>query len=155
MVDDFLCLARESRPAMNQTTSDTSDFLTRPELVIKVVAMPRDTNAEGDMFGGWIVSQMDLAAYLHARKLTPNRIVTVAIENIVFHQPLFVGDCLLCYAAVEKQGRTSVTVRVEAFVERRDDHTQERLTEGRFVLVAVDENRRPMPFGLRENPTPR
>lgn len=117
------------------------------ELVIKVIAMPRDTNPDGDMFGGWIVSQMDLAAYLHARKLSAHKIVTVAIENIVFHRPLYVGDCLLCYATIEKRGRTSVTIHVEAMVERQTDYAQERLTEGRFVFVAVDQQRKPTPFG--------
>jgi acyl-CoA thioesterase YciA len=120
------------------------------ELVIKVIAMPRDTNPDGDMFGGWIVSQMDLAAYLHARKLSPSKVVTVAIDNIVFHRPVFVGDCLLCYAVTEKMGRTSITIKVEAMVERREGHKQEQVTEGRFVFVAVDQDRKPVHFGARD-----
>lgn len=118
------------------------------ELVIKVVAMPGDTNAEGDMFGGWILSQMDLAAYLHARKLSHHRIVTVAIDNIVFHAPVNVGDCLICYAVTEKVGRTSVTVKIDAVVERRNTHKTEQVTEGRFVYVAINEARKPI--GLQE-----
>lgn len=116
------------------------------ELVIRVVAMPADTNPLGDMFGGWLVSQMDLAAWVKARKLTTRRIVTVAIDNIVFHKPVFVGDCLICYAEVERIGRTSITIRIEAQVERVDSLEVEQVTEGRFVFVAIDENSQPVPI---------
>lgn len=115
------------------------------DLVIKVVAMPGDTNPDGDMFGGWIVSQMDLAAYLHARKLGHTKFVTVAIENIVFHRPVFVGDCLICYAVTEKVGRTSVTVKIDAMVERKESHVKEQVTEGRFIFVAIGPDRKPVP----------
>ncbi len=114
------------------------------ELVIKVVAMPSDTNPDGDMFGGWIISQMDLAAYLHARKLARKKMVTVAIDDIVFHKPVFVGDCLLCYAQVEKLGRSSIHVRVEAQVERMNGQATEKVTEGRFVCVAIGADRKPV-----------
>lgn len=116
------------------------------ELVIRVVAMPADTNPLGDMFGGWLVSQMDLAAWVKARKLTTRRIVTVAIDNIAFHKPVFVGDCLICYAEVERIGRTSITIRVEAQVERIDSLEVEQVTEGRFVFVAIDEHSQPVPI---------
>jgi acyl-CoA thioesterase YciA len=115
------------------------------ELVIKVVAMPCDTNPDGDMFGGWILSQMDLAAYLHARKLAQHKIVTVAIDNIVFHLPVLVGDCLICYATIEKIGRTSITVKIDAMVERKGSHKQEQVTEGRFTFVAIGADRKPVP----------
>ncbi len=118
------------------------------ELVIKVVAMPGDTNPDGDMFGGWILSQMDLAAYLHARKVTTNKVVTVAIDNFVFHQPVFVGDCLVCYATIEKIGRTSITVKIEAIVERKESHKQEQVTEGRFVFVAIGPDRKPVAIAV-------
>lgn len=118
------------------------------ELVIKVLAMPSDTNPGGDMFGGWIVSQMDLAAYVHARKLTRARIVTVAIENLVFHKPVYVGDCVICYARTEKIGKTSVTIHIEVVVERREKHEHEKVTEGRFVFVAIGEDRKPTAFNL-------
>lgn len=117
------------------------------ELVIKVVAMPSDTNPDGDMFGGWIISQMDLAAYLHARKLAKKKMVTVAIDDIVFHKPVFVGDCLLCYAVVEKRGRTSISVKVEAQVERMNGQATEKVTEGRFVCVAIGADRKPVVIG--------
>lgn len=118
--------------------------MSEKELVIKVIAMPADTNPDGDMFGGWILSQMDLAAYLHARKLAKTKVVTVAIDNIVFHKPVFVGDCLICHATTEHIGRTSISVKIDATVERKEGHSQEQVTEGRFTFVAIDEHRRPV-----------
>lgn len=117
-----------------------------PQLVIKVVAMPSDTNPDGDMFGGWILSQMDLAAYIHVRGSTRHRLVTIAIDNLKFHRPVFVGDCLSCYAVTEKQGSTSITVRIVAKVERKMTHQVEEVTEGRFVFVAIDKDRKPVAF---------
>jgi len=121
------------------------------EPAIKVIAMPADTNPDGDIFGGWILSQLDLAGYLTARKIARKKLVTVAIDNIVFHSPVFIGDCLECYTTVEKQGRTSITVLVEAYVERKDqsaDAPKEKVTEGRFVFVAIDKDtRKPSPLG--------
>jgi acyl-CoA thioesterase YciA len=115
------------------------------EPAIKIIAMPKDANADGDMFGGWILSMMDLAGSIPARKRARTRIVTVAVENIVFHKPVFVGDCLECYAHVEKVGRTSITVKVETYVERREQEEKEKITEGRFVFVAIDkQTRRPI-----------
>jgi acyl-CoA thioesterase YciA len=87
---------------------------TDSELVIRVVAMPEATNPPGDIFGGWLLSQMDLAAWICARRRTPHRLATVALDNVVLHKPVFVGDCLLCYARVERVGRTSITIDVEA-----------------------------------------
>ena len=120
------------------------------ELVIKVVAMPGDTNPDGDMFGGWIISQMDLAAYLHTRKLAQHKIVTVAIDNIIFHRPVLVGDCLICYATTEKVGRTSITVKVEAMVERKASYIEEQVTSGRFTFVAIGPDRKPLPLKTEE-----
>ena len=118
------------------------------ELVIRVIAMPSDTNPGGDMFGGWIVSQMDLAAWVYARKLTKQRIVTIAIDNLKFVKPIFVGDCVICYASLKKTGNTSITVHIEVIVERGKNHQQEQVTEGSFTFVAIDENRKPTPFSL-------
>lgn len=114
------------------------------ECMIKVIAMPKDANPDGDIFGGWIMSHMDLAGAIPARQLAKGRTVTVAIENIVFHKPVFVGDCVECYARIEKVGRTSVTVHIETYVERRSDLTREKVTEGKFVYVAIDKNRKPI-----------
>jgi acyl-CoA thioesterase YciA len=117
------------------------------ELAIKVIAMPADSNSDGDMFGGWILSMMDLAGAVPARKRARMRIVTVAVENIVFHKPVFVGDCLECYAHIEKTGRSSITVKVETFVERREKQGKEKITEGRFVYVAIGPDRCSVPLG--------
>ncbi len=111
--------------------------------------MPSDTNPDGNMFGGWIVSMMDLAGAVEARKVVPHNLVTVAIDNIVFHNPVFVGDCVECFADVEKIGRTSVTVKVDVYVERKNRAlvpNKEKVTEGRFVFVAIGEDRKPIPI---------
>lgn len=119
------------------------------ELVIKVIAMPADTNPGGDMFGGWIVSQMDLAAWVYARKQTSARIVTVAIDNLVFRKPVMVGDLVICHAWLEKVGTTSIRVRVEVDVERKESLLQERVTEGSFTFVSIGADRKPVPFTLK------
>src|SRR5690606_22855499 len=97
----------------------------------------------------WLVSQLDLAAWVKARKLTSHRLVTVAIDNIVFHRPVFVGDCLLCYASVERVGNTSITIHVDAQVERVGSLEVEQVTEGRFVYVAIGEDYKPVPIETR------
>jgi acyl-CoA thioesterase YciA len=119
---------------------------TTRELVIKVVAMPSDLNPHGDMFGGWIISQMDLAAYLHARKLTRARIVTVAVDKLVFHKPVYSGDAVMCYTTTTRMGRTSITVHVEVMVERLETNKVELVTEGDFVFVAIGQDRQPVPL---------
>lgn len=119
---------------------------TNRELVIKVVAMPSDLNPHGDMFGGWIISQMDLAAYLHARKLTRARIVTVAVDKLVFHKPVYSGDAVMCYTTTTRMGRTSITVHVEVMVERLETNNIELVTEGDFVFVAIGQDRQPVPL---------
>lgn len=121
-------------------------MLSNKELVIKLVAMPSELNPDGDMFGGWIMSQMDLAAYVLARKLSHERIVTVGVNDIAFFQPVYVGDCLMCYASLEKIGTTSATVAVEVMAERINSHTIDRVAKGRFIFVAIDADKKPVPF---------
>lgn len=116
------------------------------ELVIKTIAMPADTNRNGDMFGGWLTSQMDLGGAVLAHKCSRSRMTTVAIDRMVFIQPVFVGDVVCCYAAVIKRGRTSVGIGIEVWVERIQDHSLHKVTEGVFTYVAIDENRRPTPI---------
>jgi acyl-CoA thioesterase YciA len=128
--------------------------MTDPELVMKVIAMPRDANPDGDIFGGWLVGQMDLAAYYVARKLTSARVVTAAQDDIVMHAPVFVGDCLLCFTKLERMGHTSITINIDAHVERRHGNSVERVTEGRFTLVAIDDDRRPVRFVDTVSTTP-
>lgn len=116
------------------------------EPTIKVLAMPQDTNPDGGVFGGWIVSQMDLAGSVIARRTARNRIVTVAMDNIKFLKPVFVGDLLECFCRVAKIGTTSITVEVDARVERRLTGEVEQVTQGCFIYVSIDENRQPIPI---------
>jgi acyl-CoA thioesterase YciA len=121
---------------------------TRPkgELVIRTIAMPRDTNPNGDIFGGWLMSQMDLGSGILASKTARARVVTVAMEGLSFLQPVRVGDTVACYAWVEKIGRTSLKIPVEVWVERFKEHGAPILvTRGVFIYVAVDEAGRPIP----------
>jgi acyl-CoA thioesterase YciA len=114
------------------------------ELTIRVVAMPKDANPDGDVFGGWILSMMDMAAAVPARKLARTRVVTVAVEEMKFLLPVFIGDCIECYTTIEKVGKTSITVRVDTMVERRENNAKQKVTEGRFILVAIDKMRQPV-----------
>jgi acyl-CoA thioesterase YciA len=116
------------------------------ELVIRTIAMPADTNPTGDIFGGWVMSQMDLGSAILAGKTAKARVVTVAMEGLSFLQPVGVGDTVTCYAWVEKIGRSSMKIPVEVWVERFRQHTDPVLvTRGVFVYVAVDETGRPIP----------
>ena len=110
---------------------------------IRVVAMPADANAYGDIFGGWLMSVMDNAAGLTAARRSKGRAVTVAMDGMVFHQPVKVGDEVSVYAEIERVGRTSVTIAVEAW--RRERHLEDsiKVTEAKFTFVAVDDNGRP------------
>ncbi len=111
---------------------------------IRVVAMPKDANPDGDVFGGWILSMMDMAAAIPARKLARGRVVTVAVDEMKFLLPVFIGDCVECYATIERVGTSSITVRVETLVERRENYEKQKVTEGRFILVAIDKERKPL-----------
>jgi acyl-CoA thioesterase YciA len=115
------------------------------ELVIRTIAMPADTNPSGDIFGGWIMSQMDLGSGTIAAKTAQSRVVTVAMEGMSFLQPVRVGDTVACYAWVEKIGRTSMTIPVEVWVQRYRSGEQVRVTQGVFIYVAVDGEGNPIP----------
>lgn len=108
--------------------------------------MPKDTNPSGDVFGGWLMSQMDLGSTILASKTAKARVVTVAMEGLSFLQPVGVGDTVACYAWVEKIGRTSMKIPVEVWVQRFRQHAEPILvTRGVFTYVAIDENGRPIP----------
>jgi acyl-CoA thioesterase YciA len=107
--------------------------------------MPADANPYGDIFGGWLLSQMDLAGGAAARRRAKGRTATVAITAMTFHRPVFVGDEVTCYAQIIKVGRTSITVKVESWVRRGIGEEQIAVTEGIFTYVAIDEDRRPRP----------
>ena len=115
------------------------------ELVIRTIAMPADTNANGDIFGGWLMSQMDLGAAIVAKNLSRSRVTTVAVDGMVFLNPVFVGDIVNCHAKLLKIGRTSMKIDVEAWVQRGKDGTLLRVTEGVFTYVAIDDAGRPQP----------
>jgi len=121
--------------------SDTPD---NDDLAIRVMAMPADTNAAGDIFGGWLMSQMDLAGSVFARRIARGRVVTVAVDSFQFKQPVFVGDLISCYASITRIGKTSLTVHVKAFAERQGKtHDNIQVTEADLTYVAVDDHRRP------------
>jgi acyl-CoA thioesterase YciA len=127
--------------------SDASPRIAEPqgELVIRTIAMPADTNPNGDIFGGWLMSQMDLGAAIYARNLSRSRVTTVAVDGMSFLNPVNVGDIVNCHASLIKIGRTSIRVAVEAWVQRGSDGKLLRVTAGVFTYVAIDDNGRPQP----------
>ena len=111
---------------------------------LRVIPMPADANHTGDIFGGWIMSQVDLAGSIQAVRLAQGRVATVAVNSFVFRQPVFVGDVVSFYAEVVKVGRTSITVDVEVYAQRRrEKELCVKVTEATLTYVAVDENRQP------------
>ncbi|MFB3090252.1 MAG: acyl-CoA thioesterase [Gammaproteobacteria bacterium] len=111
---------------------------------IRVAAMPADTNSAGSIFGGWIMSQVDIAGSIAALERARGRVVTVAVNSFEFHQPVFVGDLISCYAEVIKVGRTSITVKVEVYAQRNPGNPETiKVTEAELTYVALDENRKP------------
>jgi acyl-CoA thioesterase YciA len=119
--------------------------LPESEPLIRAIAMPADANPSGDIFGGWLMSQMDLAAANAASRRCRGRCATVAVDAMIFHQPVFIGDEVSLYANVVHVGRTSMTIRVEAWRRSRTDEVRNKVTEATFTFVATDENRRPRP----------
>jgi len=110
---------------------------------LRVVPMPSDANYSGDIFGGWIMSQVDIAGSIPAAQLAKGRIVTIAVNSFLFKQPVMIGDLVSFYADVVKVGKTSITVDVEVFAQRRSLHEIVKVTEATLTYVAVDENRKP------------
>ena len=121
----------------------TNSLTPRGELSLRTVAMPADTNPNGDIFGGWIMSLMDLAAGVAAGTRAKGRVATAAVSNLSFLQPVKVGDVVCVYTEITKTGRTSMTVGVEAYVLRRNQGERVRVTAAEFVLVAVDDHGKP------------
>ncbi|MBV8661991.1 MAG: acyl-CoA thioesterase [Hyphomicrobiales bacterium] len=107
--------------------------------------MPADTNANGDIFGGWVMSRMDQACGIAAAERSHGRVVTVAVEAMTFIRPVKVGDVLCVYTAIERVGRTSIKIHVEAWARRFRSHTREKVTDAFFTFVAIDDNGRPRP----------
>ena len=115
--------------------------------VLRVTPMPKDSNLHGDVFGGWIMAQVDIAGSIPATRRAGGRVATVAVNAFVFKQPVFVGDLLSFYADILKVGRTSITVSVEVYAERYRRHNEiVKVTEASLTYVATDENRRSRPL---------
>jgi acyl-CoA thioesterase YciA len=117
------------------------------ELVLKVIPMPADVNANGDIFGGWVMAQCDLAGSVIPARYAKGRMATVAVNEFVFKQPVRLGDILSFYSKLERIGRTSITVTVEVFAERfKAQGEYIKVTEATFTYVAIDANGRPRPI---------
>ena len=115
----------------------------RRDPAIRVVAMPADANAYGDIFGGWLLAVMDNGAGLTAARRAKGRAVTVAIDAMQFHAPVKVGDEVSVYTHIEKVGRTSMTIAVEAYRRHRSEDTATKVTEAKFTFVAIDDEGKP------------
>lgn len=115
---------------------------TGQEITLRTIAMPADTNPAGDIFGGWLLSQMDLAAFARSSEYSGRRTVTAAVKEVVFRQPVKVGDAVLIFTRIIKIGRTSMTLQVEAWRRHRAENC-EKVTEGTFTMVAMDDQGHP------------
>ncbi len=121
------------------------------EVAIQTLAMPMNTNANGDIFGGWLMSQMDLAAGILAKQHSRGRAATVAVDSMSFLQPVHVGDVVSCYVDLVRIGRTSMVIRVEVWKEVLASGKHVQVTEAVFTFVAIDEHGRPRPVEPRQS----
>ena len=120
-----------------------TDTEPKGDLCIRTLAMPADTNGNGDIFGGWLLSQMDVAGGVFTAKVTKSRNVTVAIEAMNFRKAVYVGDLVSVYGKLVRIGRTSITIHLEAWVTRRKETQPILVTDGNFTYVSIDEQGRP------------
>lgn len=134
--------------------TDRNDQSNRPpqiEPAIRAIAMPADANGNGDIFGGWIMSQMDLAGGNIASIQARGRVATVGVKEIAFHVPVAIGDEVSCYAELTRRGNTSVTTHIEVWARRRNVDIQVKVTEGEFTYVAINEDGTPKKLPPRED----
>ncbi|HEY8580617.1 MAG TPA: acyl-CoA thioesterase [Beijerinckiaceae bacterium] len=124
----------------------TDEAEPRGELTVRTIAMPADTNANGDIFGGWVLSQMDQAGGIAGVERAQGRVVTIALDAMTFIRPVKVGDVLCVYTQVESIGRTSMKIHVEAWARRFQTRVREKVTDATFTFVAIDEDGRPRPI---------
>lgn len=117
----------------------------RGRLSLRTIAMPANTNANGDIFGGWLVSQMDLGAQIAAQRRAKSRVVTVSIDKLVFKTPVEVGDTICCYTDITRVGTTSMTINVQVWAINLNLDQHHKVTEGVFTFVAIDSNGKPYP----------
>ena len=142
-------------PNENPVDAPLADLPQDHTLVLKVIPMPADANANGDIFGGWVMAQVDLAGSVLPARYAQGRMATVAVNQFTFRQPVRVGDILSLYARMERIGRTSMTVNVSAYAERIDSQGRYiKVTEAQLTYVAIDDQGRPRPVPLRELPAP-
>lgn len=117
------------------------------DLVLRVMPMPHDMNPSGDVFGGWIMSQVDIAGAIQAIHVAKGRVVTASVSSLQFHKPVFVGDLVSLYAEVTNIGTTSITIHVDVYADRgREQGNPIKVTEADLVYVKIDENRKPIPI---------
>ena len=133
----------EMPPTENSVQENLKMGLPDRDPVLRVVPMPSDANYTGDIFGGWIMSQVDIAGAIPAIELAQGRVATVAVNSFTFKQPVMIGDVVSFYAKVVRVGRTSITVDVEVFARRRSLREVVKVTEATLTYVAVDDDRRP------------
>ena len=120
------------------------------ELTLRTLAMPADANPAGDIFGGWVMSQMDLASGIRAAERARGRVVTAAVKEMAFELPVKIGDTLNIYTEITRVGRSSITLMVEAWAQRARHRMIEKVTAGTFIMVALDEEGRPVPVPAEE-----
>jgi acyl-CoA thioesterase YciA len=120
------------------------------ELTLRTLAMPADANPAGDIFGGWVMSQMDLASGIRAAERSRCRVVTAAVKEMAFELPVKIGDTLSIYTDIARVGRTSITLTVEAWAQRSRYDKLEKVTAGTFIMVAMDETGQPTPIPAAE-----
>lgn len=125
--------------------SETDPSMPRGELAYRALAMPADTNPNGDIFGGWLMALMDVAGGISAKARARGRVVTASVSNLSFLAPVKVGDVVCCYTDVIRTGRSSMNMAVEAWVLRQGQSERVKVTAAEFIYVAVDENGRPRP----------
>ena len=142
-----------------QGRMDMSEETAAPkgDLILRTMAMPADTNANGDIFGGWILSQMDIAGAIRAKEVADGRTVTVAVDGMKFLRPVKIGDVVSCYGEVKRIGTTSITLHLETWVKpvlRLDtcQDTQLKVTEANFTFVAVDDKGEKRPVRVVDRP---
>ncbi|GGE91411.1 acyl-CoA thioesterase [Stappia taiwanensis] len=130
---------------MTDQTDQTETEAPSGELTLRTMAMPADTNAAGDIFGGWVLSQMDLAGGIAAGQRALGRVVTISVDRMTFIRPVQVGDVLCVYCSIPTVGRTSMKVAIEAWALRHRHGGREKVTDATFTFVAVDDTGRPRP----------
>lgn len=124
-------------------TATDAEAAPQGEVTLQTIAMPADTNANGDIFGGWLMAQMDLGASVLARRRARGRVATVAVERMTFHRPVWVGDVVSIHSRIEREGRSSMRIEVEVWITRMPAAEHVKVTEAVFTFVAIDEAGKP------------